>query len=532
MVKKLVTLLKPHQWDRQQVLILLFVILASLILILKNSLIFTLSSAIVYFIFLILQKRNQFIHITGILISLSLGILADYFLNLPLKNIDLIFFNFLFIIFFWVMHYLFTDQEHLDKSIFQKNEQLKIIFEIALEGIIMVNEEGKIKLANNYAEKLFGYKSKELIGKKIEALIPSRFAEKHQEHRLNFAKSPMNRPMGEGLEVLGINKEGKEFPVSVSLGHSWIDEKLCILVFVHDITKRVNARNQLLLEKKSAENLNIQLEKKVQERTKKLEEVLLRLEQANKNLTVSEQNLKTALIKEKELSEIKSQFVTLATHEFKTPLTTILNSIFLLENGNSKNQPEVKKENIERIRRAIKNLLDIINDFLFLNRLEEGKAHTEYTKVHLDKLLEEIIDEVNLLKYPKQKIIVKNTAQVNYCLLDATIFKNILLNLFTNAFKFSPSEGTITLTVSGKKKVLTLEVMDEGIGIPKEEIPHIFSRFFRAKNAKGIDGTGLGLSITKKYVELLNGKINLKSTINKGTTFIVKIPIQLPAATE
>ena len=532
MVKKLVTALKPKQWDRQKVTTLMFVFLTSLILLLKNSLIFTLSFGITYFFFQILYKRSQFSHFTGILISLSLGILADYLVNLPEENIDLIFFNLLLIIFVWAMHYLFADQEHLDKSIFQKNEQLKIIFEIALEGIIMVNEEGKIKLANDYAEKLFGYKSKELIGKKIEALIPSRFAEKHQEHRLNFAKSPMNRPMGEGLEVLGITKEGKEFPVSVSLGHSWIDEKLCILVFVHDISKRVNARNQLLLEKKSAENLTIQLEKKVQERTKKLEEVLLRLELANQNLTTSEQNLKTALIKEKELSEIKSQFVTLATHEFKTPLTTILNSIFLLENGNSENQPEVKKENIERIRRAIKNLLDIINDFLYLNRLEEGKAHTECVTVHLDKLLEEIIDEVNLVKHPKQKIIVKNTAQVGYCLLDATIFKNILLNLFTNAFKFSPPDGTVTLTVSDKKNILKLEVMDEGIGIPKEEIHHVFSRFFRAKNVKGIEGTGLGLSITKKYVELLKGEINLKSAINKGTTFTVKIPIQLPVATE
>lgn len=532
MVNRLVTLLNPSQRDRQPLLTFVFAILASLIVVLKNSLIFTLSFAIAYFVFLILHSRSKLIHFTGILLSLSLGLLVDYFLNIPEKSINLLFFNLLLIIFFWAMHLLISDQERLDQSIFQKNEQLKTIFEIALEGIIMVNEEGKIKLANNYAEKLFGYKSKELIGKKIEALIPSRFVEKHQEHRLNFAKSPMNRSMGEGLEVFGLNKDGKEFPVSVSLGHSWIDEKLCILVFVHDITKRVNARNQLLLEKKSAENLNIQLEKKVQERTKKLEEVLLRLEQANQNLTLSEQNLKTALIKEKELSEIKSQFVTLATHEFKTPLTTILNSIFLLENGYNDNEPELKKENIERIRRAIKNLLDIINDFLFLNRLEEGKAHTEYTSVHLDKLIEEIIDEVNLLKYPKQKIIVKNTAQVGYCLLDATIFKNILLNLFTNAFKFSPPEGTITLTVSDKKKVLKLEVMDEGIGIPKEEIPQVFSRFFRAKNAKGIDGTGLGLSITKKYVELLNGKINLKSTINKGTTFSVKIPIQLPVATE
>lgn len=262
--------------------------------------------------------------------------------------------------------------------------------------------------------------------------------------------------------------------------------------------------------------LNIDLERKVIDRTLILEEAIAELEATKSNLAAS-------LIKEKELNELKSRFVSMASHEFRTPLATILSSLALVKKYGELNEVEKQEKHISRIQSSIKNLTELLNDFLSIGKLEEGKVIICTEKFNGKELISEIIFEMHPL--------VTNNQRINYfhygdevVLLDKKILKNILLNLISNAIKFSPEGKNIEVNSSINSSIFTVSVKDEGIGIPLEDQKHLFERFFRGKNTEAIQGTGLGLNIVAKYVELMAGTINFTSQESKGTTFTVSFP--------
>lgn len=254
------------------------------------------------------------------------------------------------------------------------------------------------------------------------------------------------------------------------------------------------------------------------------QEALVVIKNVTHRKKVEEELLKT-IEKERSLNVLKSRFVTTASHEFRTPLTTILSSASLLEMYKGEQYESKKLNHIARIKRAVNSLTELLNEFLSLGKLEEGKIQSVNVEFSLKGLSDELFSQMELLKKENQEIAVtcKGDTDLVYC--DKHLIKNILTNLLSNAIKYSPPGTAIRWDMEVSNERLTLVVRDSGIGIPQAEQSLIFERFFRAQNAADIEGTGLGLNITRKYVHLLNGSISFKSIENKGTTFTVSIPL-------
>ncbi|MCX6352377.1 MAG: PAS domain-containing sensor histidine kinase [Bacteroidetes bacterium] len=402
----------------------------------------------------------------------------------------------------------------------QRNHLPQELFEHATESIIVIAKSGEIQEVNPATERLFGYNKEELIGKTIECLMPDRLTKRHEQHRENYNHNPHPRSMGIGMDLYAKKKDGTEFPVEISLSPFESGGQKFVIGFVIDITKRKLAEQGILEQKKSLELLaeelktnNAKLESKVQDRTKVLQEALTEIEKSRADLA-------EALEKEKELNEMKSRFLSMASHEFRTPLTTILSSASLIPEYPATEQQDKRAKHVDRIKSAVNNMNDILSDFLSLSKIEEGKVVADFKEVNLKTIATEVVNEM--------KGICKEGQQINYTHSgeeeinnDPKLTRNILINLISNAIKFSDENKEITLTTSSDKNAVTISIKDQGIGISKEDKEHLFERFFRGQNASNIQGTGLGLNIVAKYVELMNGYLEMESELDVGTTFTI-----------
>lgn len=417
-----------------------------------------------------------------------------------------------------------------EEILLKEIQKFEALFNHASIGIILVNREGNIVMINPFANKQFGYANSELIGKKIEVLIPQRFQKTHVGHRAGFEKKPANRSMGRGLDLFALRKDGTEFPIQISLGHFHNEEGSFTLAYVFDDTDRKNneiallkQQEQMVLVNKKMKELNELLEVKVTERTQMLHETM-------KELELSRDNLEKALTKEKELNELKSRFVSMASHEFRTPLSTILSSVTLLSKYTHTEEQTKREKHIERIKGAVTNLTDILNEFLSLGKIEDGKVEPKWTAFDITEAVNAVIRQMDPLRKTGQHIKHKHSGNAEV-VLDPGLLKNILINLISNALKFSPENSTIEIKTETKEIGISMSVKDKGIGISKEDQEHLFERFFRGANATNIQGTGLGLHIVSRYIQLMNGSIQCMSTLEGGTTFIVEFPHKTLIAT-
>lgn len=405
-------------------------------------------------------------------------------------------------------------------------QQFEALFNHATIGIILCNKQAEIMDFNRQAEVQFGYTRDEIVGKKIEILIPQKYKHKHVGDRDRFYADPHPRTMGAGRDLHGLKKNGDEFPVEVSLSNYTLDGEVYAIAFVIDITIRKN--NEKLVYEQKAElehftgqirHLNMELEQKVENRTKMLRETLAELEK-------SKEEVSEALEKEKELGDLKSRFVTMASHEFRTPLSTILSSAFLLSKYNGVDDGPKREKHIDRIKGAVSDMKSILEDFLSLGKLEEGSVKAKLELILFEDVVAVIKDTLNGLEQitrKGQKIYFTHKGD-GEVLADNALIRNILLNLVSNAIKFSQENTGIHVELNKGESELVLSVSDEGMGISKEDQEHLFERFFRAKNAANIQGTGLGLHIVAKYVELMNARIDMQSELDKGTSFYIHIP--------
>ncbi|MBI2271172.1 MAG: HAMP domain-containing histidine kinase [Bacteroidetes bacterium] len=262
---------------------------------------------------------------------------------------------------------------------------------------------------------------------------------------------------------------------------------------------------------------NFYLEERVKERTVVLENAL-------KNLKKSEEELQKSLEHEKELNELKTRFVSTASHEFRTPLATILSSLSLVSKYGEQNEKAKQNRHIDRIKSAVVHLTDILNDILSVSKLEEGGMTTSLEQFSIYNAVSDVVREMLLVAQPGQKIEYHHFGQ-DEIILDKKILKHILLNLISNSIKFSKEDCRISIKSEALHSNLILKVEDNGMGISDEDQVHLFERFFRGENVSAIQGTGLGLNIVAKYVELLNGKIDFTSKLGEGTTFIIKFDL-------
>jgi len=389
-------------------------------------------------------------------------------------------------------------------------ESITALFEHATEGIIIVDNEGLMIRVNPSAYKMFAYTPGELEGLPVETLIPLRYGKKHESHRNHYVKSPHSRAMGKDFKLSAQRKDKSEFPVEISLSYYKKEEKTFVIAFIIDITER--AQNEERVKK-----MNFDLELKVKERTSVLQEALIQLES-------SKEDLKHALKHEKELHDLKSRFVTMASHEFRTPLSTILSSISLIAKYTQSEDDDKRQKHVQRIKSAVTNMTLILNDFLSAERLEDGRISAKFSEFSLKDLMNETLIEMHGILKQGQRIDYKHEGEQNLE-LDPQMLKNIFINLISNAIKFSGENKTITVRTRIEPSQTLIKIADEGIGIPKEEQEHMFERFYRAKNVTNIQGTGLGLNIVSKYLEAMNGSIQFESELNKGTTFTINIPL-------
>lgn len=401
------------------------------------------------------------------------------------------------------------------------------LFENATEGIILTDHSGKIVMVNPATERMFGYAKEELNGQPVEVLIPNKVRHHHHDLREGFYKHPSNRVMGHGRDLNARKKDGSDMPVEVSLSHYQREGELFVIAFVVDITQRKEIENNMLKQKAELEKitgkirqLNTELEVKVEERTLILKEALQKLEQ-------SQQELSDALDKERQLNEIKSRFVSMASHEFRTPLTTVLSSASLLSKYTTSEDQEKREKHIERIKNSVNNLNDILEDFLSLGKLNEGKVEMKGEMVNIKDIIEETVEEMKAILKKKQHFMVEMSGeQVVYT--DKKLFRNVLINLISNAAKFSADGKTIRVNGDIAEGRARISVADEGIGISREDQLNLFTSFYRGGNAMNIQGTGLGLHIVKRYVDLLGGEVDLESELNRGTTVTFVIPVNSP----
>jgi PAS domain S-box-containing protein len=397
------------------------------------------------------------------------------------------------------------------------------LFENATEGIILTNGVGHIILVNPAAQRVFDYSADELIGKPIEVLIPDSVRPNHTALRKGFYEHPSNRVMGHGRDLYGRKKGGTEIPVEVSLSFYKRETELFVIAFIVDITQRKKIEQNILIQQRELERMtesmrrmNAELEIKVEERTMILKEALQKLEQSQKELS-------EALDKEKQLNEIKSRFVSMASHEFRTPLSTVLSSASLLEKYKQADEQDKRQRHVEKIKNSVKHLNDILEDFLSLGKLDEGKVTSHLEEIDLCLFVSDIIEEMKGLLKNRQHIEFNGNDE-RMVQTDKKLLKNVFINLISNAIKFSPEDSTIVVFCEGDQTSASVRIQDQGIGISEEDQLHLFSSFYRGKNAMNIPGTGLGLHIVKRYIDILGGSIEVNSKVNQGTEFMITLP--------
>lgn len=399
----------------------------------------------------------------------------------------------------------------------RQTARFEALFQHASVGILVANDKAEIVLANDFLLNLFRYDdSNEIIGKKIEQLIPQRYHPQHVHQRDNYIHNPRPRPMGLGMDLFALRKDGSEFPVEISLSNYKTDEGVFAIAFVNDISRRKEIENAVLNQKEELaainlkiEELNNDLEQKVDLRTRQLKETMEQLE-------ISRDEINKALSKEKELGDLKSRFVSMASHEFRTPLSTILSSASLVAKYTESDEQDKRDRHILRIKSSVNNLTDILNEFLSIGKLEDGKVIVHYVDFNLKEMVGNICRDMQGIAKKGQQIVYKHAGGevVN---LEPALLRNVLINLLSNAIKFSPEDGIITLSSALTGQELKFSVKDNGMGISVEDQEHLFERFFRGTNVTNIQGTGLGLHIVGKYIELMNGHLDFKSELEKGT---------------
>ncbi|UOR04208.1 PAS domain-containing sensor histidine kinase [Hymenobacter aerilatus] len=406
-----------------------------------------------------------------------------------------------------------------ERELAQSVRRFEAVVANATIGIIMCNRAGEIVSANRTSHQLFGYPEDELLGQPIEVLVPHSVAHRHEQLRHSFNAQPSVRAMGAHRgDLLARRKDGSEFPTEISLSYFYLDEELYVVSYIVDITFKKNAERELIAQRQYVERLNTELEQKVADRTHALLNTLEQLEQRTDELT-------RALAAEQELGELKSRFVSMASHEFRTPLTAVLTSATLIEKYPHTDQQDKRQKHLQRIRGSVRHLNDILEEFLSVGRIEEGRIEAKPVRLLLDALLTETIQDVQgLLKAGQTVQTELHCAQPIW--LDTSLLRKILVNLLSNAIKYSGENSVVTVQAVCVGNQLTLTVQDQGMGISQEDQEHLFERFFRARNVTNLPGTGLGLYIVASYLQLLGGTIALHSELHVGTTVTLTIPYE------
>ena len=356
------------------------------------------------------------------------------------------------------------------------------LLESAPDGIIITNASGEIVLVNSQTESLFGYPREQLLHQPVEILLPERFRGSHPAHRIQYAGSPKVRPMGAGLELYGLRRDGTEFPVEISLSPIETNEGLLVISSVRDATERKQFEHALL-------EKNIELEK---------------------------------------ANSAKDVFLSSLSHELRTPLNAIIGytgTLLMRLPGPLTGEQE---RQLKSIQNGGRHLLSLINDLLDLAKIESGKIRVQLEPIECQDVVAEVASALSPLAEGKglafQSICSGGSFLVK---TDRRALGQILTNLVGNAIKFTPRGSVrielVELQVNGSS-MAAIAVSDTGVGIRVEDLPRLFQAFERLQNSTRAEGTGLGLHLCQKLAELIDARIEVESEYGKGSRFMIVIP--------
>ena len=402
----------------------------------------------------------------------------------------------------------------------EENMKLSLVAKNTNNGVLVLNENRDITWANTAFLERSGYSLSEIIGKNATYYL----FDKKSVPFDNKVIVAMDKRRKVSVELMRRSKDNKDYWVDLNVQPLFDNtHKISGFMFVEfDITDRI-------VNEQTIRNLNINLENIVQKKTKKLSANKLKLENSLRKeqertiaLITSENKLKTSLIKEKELGQLKESFVTVASHQFRTPLAVIQSNAELLEMLNKLGQKQdiVKYAKVtNRITMAISKMTDLMDDLLTLGKLTSGKVSHNPESFDVVKFCDNLVQEFNVIQVDGRSIDFIVLGKPSMAYLDAKLLEHTLSNLISNAFKYSLGQKNPQLSLEFTETGLLLSIKDFGLGIPKEEQLNLFEPFFRANNVTEIQGTGLGLSIAKEYVQVNKGSIIAKSTLGEGSCF-------------
>ncbi|MCR9173848.1 MAG: PAS domain S-box protein [bacterium] len=405
----------------------------------------------------------------------------------------------------------FTERQIIQKQIEESERRYRGLFQRMNEGLVNSNSKGVILRVNPSFCKMLGYTESELIGKVGYDFLHDKETAKRLRQKMRHRKT--GKP---GLyETTFLHKDGSTVWAHVSATPDYNSQGNFsgVMMIILDITDRKKAENAAFQIK---EAFTKELENSVVARTKELED-------ARKELAIS-------LKKEKELGRLKSRFVSMASHQFRTPLSVIQSNLGVLSMhmDTSKGfkldkelQPKFHKIS-DRIKSQITRMTDLMNDVLILGKINEGNITIRLAKQPLVPVCQDILDNENYIK-EKTRNLLQVIGKPIDLYFDKQLFSHAFSNLVSNAFKYTKGKEQPTVSIEFLEEQTVIKVSDKGIGIPAEELPHLFEPFYRASNVKEFSGTGLGTAIAKEYIELIGGTISVESTLGVGTEFTITL---------
>jgi PAS domain S-box-containing protein len=367
------------------------------------------------------------------------------------------------------------ERQRVEQALRESEEWLKAILDNSTALIYVKDTQGRYILINHWYETVFHLNAEEVRGKTDCDLFPQEIAEGYRANDLQVIKAKM--PLE--WEEVALHDDGIHTYLSIKFPLYDVDGSVCAVCGIStDITKRKRA----------------------------------------------EEEIRKALEREKELSELKSRFVTMASHEFRTPLATILSSTDILERYSHKLAEEKKLTHLHKIQLTVKHMTSLLSDVLLIGQAEAGKLDFKPENLNIVQFCRELIDEIQL-SAKNNTIVFDTQSEITNAYLDKKLLRHIFSNLLSNAIKYSPQGGNVYFDLICQPEEVIFQVRDCGIGIPEADRAKLFDSFYRASNVDTIPGTGLGLAIVKKFVDLHGGRITVTSEIGIGTTFIVTFPL-------